>query len=155
MKISRCLVWITDDILTGEFSGVEDFADGLGKAFASSFSNQFAAGIQKGIADGIVDADAAGTSLLGGAMSGAAGAANPWLLGGSLAMTGISSLLADKGPSYGERLSSGIEELIETLKETNLTLVENILGIEGLAKAQRDLESNIRYQCKRNKSESR
>ena len=131
------------DLLTGEFSGLEDFTDGLAAAFASSFSNQFAAGLSKGIADGMLEADAAGTNLIAGALSGAASAANPWLLGGSLAMSGLGALLSDKGPSYGEMLSDDIKDLISALKENTQSLKDQLDGITGLDIAIRGLNENI------------
>jgi len=132
------------DILTGEFSGVAEFADGLGKTFASSFANQFAAGFNmNAIGEGMLEAENAGTSIFGGAVSGAMSGFNPWMLGGSMALSGLDAWLGDKGPSYGERLSSGIESLIDALKENTRSLMEQLQGLSDLEKAQADLKAAI------------
>jgi len=128
------------DILMGEFSGVAEFADGLGKSFASSFSNQLSAGIT----EGITVAQKTGTSLLTGAAMGAASGFNPYMLAGSLAMTGISAWMDKKDePSYGEILSDGIKDLIDALKENTQSLLDQIKGTTDLSIAIRGLNQNI------------
>jgi len=127
------------DILTGELQGIDDYAEGLGKAFASSFSNTLMAGMT----EGMKAAQAVNGSALSGAMSGAAASFNPYMLAGSVAMMGASALMGDSGPSYGERLASAIEKQIKATEANTQSILDQIRGTSDLEIANRELKDSI------------
>lgn len=127
------------DILTGELSGFDQYAKGLGDTLASAVSNNLVAGITKAMQV----ASQTGTSALPGIM-GALGSVNPWMIGGAVGLSALSSYLGKEDkPSYGERLAEGIEKMVEALQENTKTLLDQIKGSSDLEIAVKGLSENF------------